>query len=199
MTRRGVLTGAAAIAGATALPRFLNPAAGAVAATAPAGRTAIGHVVVDERLAHSAAFAGGFDGPRIHAVSALDDLCNRWYSQLRKLVLADALDIAGLTSWMDYLVMRGCAREIGYASAFHAEHLPGATGFEHRVSAYPDLPARLTGLRDPQSWAQALGEALASGAQLRSRFVPGQVFSAITAAASPGHVRMVSWVFSPRI
>jgi hypothetical protein len=51
MTRRGVLTGAAAIAGVTALPQFLN--------ARPAGRSAICHVVVDERLTQSAAFAAG--------------------------------------------------------------------------------------------------------------------------------------------
>ena len=55
MTRRGVLTGAAAIAGVTALP--------AVPEHAPGGRSAIGHVVVDERLIAirrlcRAAFAG---------------------------------------------------------------------------------------------------------------------------------------------
>jgi hypothetical protein len=106
ITRRGVLTGAAVIAGVTALPQFLTPASTA--------RSAIGHVVVDERLAHSAAFAGGFVGASIHRVSALDDLCNRWYTRLRREVLADARHIAGLTTWIDYVVMQGCAAEIGY-------------------------------------------------------------------------------------
>jgi hypothetical protein len=106
ITRRGVLTGAAVIAGVTALPLFLAPASRA--------RSAIGHVVVDDRLAHSAAFARGFVGANIHHVNALDDLCNRWYTQLRREVLADARHIAGLTTWMDYVVMRSCAAEIGY-------------------------------------------------------------------------------------
>jgi hypothetical protein len=118
MTRRGVLTGAAAIAGVTALPQFLN--------ARPAGRSAIGHVVVDERLSQSAAFAAGFPGSRIHTVSALDDLCNRWYTQLRRQVRADAAPIAGLTNWMDYVVMRSCAAEIGYVRTFHAEHRSAA-------------------------------------------------------------------------
>jgi hypothetical protein len=106
ITRRGVLTGAAVIAGVTALPSFLTPAS--------AARSAIGHVVVDDRLAHSAAFAGGFGGSKIHHVNALDDLCNRWYTRLRREVVADAGHIAGLTTWMDYVVMRSCAAEIGY-------------------------------------------------------------------------------------
>ena len=106
ITRRGVLTGAAVIAGVTALPSFLAPAGTA--------RSAIGHVVVDARLAHSAAFAGGFVGANIHHVNALDDLCNRWYTRLRREVLADARHIAGLTTWIDYVVMQGCAAEIGY-------------------------------------------------------------------------------------
>jgi hypothetical protein len=118
LTRRGVLTGAAAIAGVTALPQFLN--------APPAGRRATRHVVVDERLIQSAAFADGFPGSRIHTVGALDDLCNRWYTQLRRQVLADAAAIAGLTTWMDYVVMRSCAVEIGYVRTFHAEHRSAA-------------------------------------------------------------------------
>jgi hypothetical protein len=164
ITRRGVLAGAAVIAGASTVPAFFAPAS-----------SAIGHVVVDDRLAHSAAFAGGFVGPKVHHVDALDDLCNRWYTRLRRIVLADAQHIAGLTTWIDYVVMHGCAAEIGYGRAFHAEHLP-----------------------DTQFWPQALGEALACGAHLRARFTPGQVCSAATAATATGHVRMVSWVFSPR-
>jgi hypothetical protein len=118
MTRRGVLTGAAAIAGVTALPQFLN--------ARPAGRSSIGHVVVDERLTQSAAFAAGIPGSRIHSISALDDLCNRWYTQLRRQVLAEAGPIAGLTTWIDYVVMRSCAAEIGYVGTFHAEHRSAA-------------------------------------------------------------------------
>jgi hypothetical protein len=110
MTRRGVLSGAAALAGVTSLPQFLNS-------------SAIGHVVVDERLAHSAAFATAFDGARLHRVSALDDLCNRWYTRMRKAVLTDARPIAGRTSWIDYVVMRSCAAEIGYRRTRYTEHL----------------------------------------------------------------------------
>jgi hypothetical protein len=187
LTRRGVLTGAAAIAGITALPPFLN------------SRKAIGHVVVDQRLAQSAPFARGVAAARVHTVGALDDLCHRWYTQLRTQVLADAGHIAGLTTWMDYVVMRDCAAEIGYAGAFHAEHVPLApAGVAHAVTAHPDLLSLLTGLATPLSWPQVIGEALATGAHLRSRFVPGVVFSGTTAAAA-GHVRMVTWVFSPRV
>ena len=187
MTRRGVLTGAAAIAGMTALPQFLN------------AHTAIAHVVVDERLAQSAQFARGVAATRVHAVGALDDLCSRWYTQLRAEVLADAGHIAGLTTWMDYVVMRSCAAEIGYTGAFHAEHVPrGAAGLAHAVTAHPDLLLALTRLARPQDWARTMGEALASGAHLRSRHVPGEVFSG-TSATSAGHMRMVTWVFSPRV
>ncbi len=187
MTRRGLLTGAAAMAGMTALPQFLD------------ARAAIGHVVVDRRLAQSAQFARGVAAPRMHAVGALDDLCNRWYRQLRAAVQADGRHIAGLTTWMDHVVMRSCAAEIGYTCAFHAEHIPAAAaGLTHAITAHPQLLSALTGLAQPQTWAQVLGEALASGAHLRSRFVPGEVFSATTVAAA-GQVRMVTWVFSPRV
>ena len=157
ITRRGALTGAAALAGLTSFPRLLNA-------------SPIGHVVVDERLAHSAAFAAGFAAARLHRVDALDDLCNRWYTRLRKAVLADARHIAGLTGWMDYMVMHSCAAEIGYRGSFHAEHL-----------ASPD---------STQSWAQGLGEALACGVH--------PAVAAIRAAAVSDHVRLVAWVFSPR-
>jgi hypothetical protein len=131
LSRRGVLTSAAALAAATALPRFLHPSL--------VGRTSIGHVVVDERLSQSAMFASGFDGPRLYAINALDDLCNRWYTQLRREVRASSQPIAGLTTWIDYVVMRSCAAEIGYAGVFHAEHVPGGGLLAHRVTAHPDL------------------------------------------------------------
>jgi hypothetical protein len=54
-------------------------------------------------------------------------------------VLANCGHIAGLTTWMDYVVMRSCAAEIGYAGAFHAEHVPGRGIVEHQVIAHPDL------------------------------------------------------------
>jgi hypothetical protein len=106
ITRRGALIGAAAFTGVSALPPLLAPA--------NAARSAIGHVVIDDRLVDSAAFAAGFVGTKIHHVDALNDLCNRWYTQLRRQVLADAQPIAGLTNWIDYVVMRSCAAEIGY-------------------------------------------------------------------------------------
>jgi hypothetical protein len=155
MTRRGVLTGAAALAGVTSLPQILNA-------------SAVGHVVVDDRLAQSAAFASGFQGARIHRVSALDDLCNRWYTRMRQAVRADGRQVAGLTSWLDYIVMHGCAAEIGYRSTFHNEHL-----------TQPD---------SAQSWARTMGQALASGAHLPPHSVSG---------GAPDHVRVVTWVFSP--
>lgn len=109
MTRRGILAGAAALAGVTSLPIF---------ASAPG----IGHGVLDERLAHSAAFARALNAGRLHRVNALEDLCQRWYTQIRTQVLADGRGIAGLTTWMDYLVMRSCAAEIGYVRTAYTEH-----------------------------------------------------------------------------
>jgi hypothetical protein len=109
MTRRKVLAGAAALAGVASLPSMVSA-------------RRIGHVVVDERLPHSGAFAQTHESARIHPVNALNDLCNRWYTQMRAQVLADARDIAGVTSWMDYIVMRSCAAEIGYIRTSYAEH-----------------------------------------------------------------------------
>jgi hypothetical protein len=126
ITRRGVLTGAALIAAVTALPPFLTPSS--------AARSAIGHVVVDDRLAHSAAFADGFVGLNIHHVDALDDLCNRWYTRLRREVLADARHIAGLTTWMDYVVMRSCAAEIGYRQVSGATSAAALSDHVRRVT-----------------------------------------------------------------
>jgi hypothetical protein len=185
LSRRGLLTGAAAIAGVTALPRL----------TACAG---IVHVVVDERLPHSAGFAGGVRALRVHRISALDDLCHRWYTGLRRTVLAEGGSIAGLTTWMDYVVMRSCAAEIGYASAFHADHVPAGQTLEHAVYARPDVLAPLASAGGSRTWARALGQALASGDHLRSRFVPGRIFSAAAVSASPGPFRMVTWLFAPR-
>ena len=181
MTRRGLLTGAAAVAGMTALPQLLRPYQGLNALAAGPAHAAIGHVVVDERLPQSAFFARGLAGQRLHRVNALDDLCHRWYTRLRAEVLADAGRIAGLTHWMDYEVMRSCAAEIGYVGVFHAEHRPPAA----------TAPGS-------HGWAESLGSALATGARLR----PGQSVHAMTAdvadVADGGPMHMVTWVFAPR-
>jgi hypothetical protein len=122
LTRRGVLTGAAAIAGASALPKLLHLSPVLAAEAPPRGQhTPIHHVVVDERCTASAFFAGALHRPRIHRVSAVNDLCHQWYTRLRKEVLADAGHVAGMTTWIDYEVMRSCAAEIGYVRAFHSD------------------------------------------------------------------------------
>jgi hypothetical protein len=131
VTRRGVLAGAAAVAAATALPPFLQ--------SSRAARTAIGHVVVDERLVQAATLAGHALVPRLHTVGALDDLCSRWYLQLRREVLANSGHIAGLTTWMDYVIMRSCAAEIGYV--------------EQAMSAHRELAQLLARLDVRESWA----------------------------------------------
>jgi hypothetical protein len=188
ITRRGVLAGAAAIAGASAVPQVLRQQ-----------RAPIAHVVVDERLPAAAAFAAAIAGARVQKVNALADLCHRWYTQLRPQVLAVAAPVAGLTTWMDFVVMRDCAAEIGYRTEFHAEHVPGAAGLEHRVSARPELLRQLLRIDAPTLWPQALGAALARGAHLYSRSVPGQIYRATTADVTAGELRMISWVFSPRL
>jgi hypothetical protein len=132
VTRRGVLAGAAAIAAATALPPLLQ--------ASRATRLAIGHLVVDERLVQTATLTGHAAAPRVHTVGALDDLCSRWYRQLRREVLAtNGGLIAGLTTWMDYVVMRSCAAEIGYV--------------EQAMSAHRELAALLARLAARESWA----------------------------------------------
>ena len=103
MTRRGVLVGAAAIAGATALLQLLPSRRQTIAA---------GHLVFDERLIQTPHFAGRAAGLHTHTVSALQDLCNRWYTQLRRQVLSDGAPVAGLTTWMDHVIMRDCAAEL---------------------------------------------------------------------------------------
>ena len=130
MTRRGVLVGAAAIAGATALLQLLPSRRQTIAA---------GHLVFDERLIQTPHFAGRAAGLHTHTVSALQDLCNRWYTQLRRQVLSDGAPVAGLTTWMDHVIMRDCAAEIGYV--------------EHAASSYPELSALLRQLEIRESWA----------------------------------------------
>jgi hypothetical protein len=131
VTRRGVLVGAAAVAAATALPPFMQ--------ASRATRAPIGHVVIDERLVQTAPSAGHPLVARVHTVGALDDLCSRWYLQLRREVLASSGHIAGLTTWMDYVVMRSCAAEIGYV--------------EQALSAHRELSQLLAKLQVRESWA----------------------------------------------
>lgn len=101
------LTGACGIAG-------LLPRAFAAGAVDPALI-----VVQDGRYARSRQHADELAPRARQRLDARDDLARLWYAGLRDLAARTPLRLTGLTTWSDYLVMRGCAAEAGLRATSH--------------------------------------------------------------------------------
>jgi hypothetical protein len=101
--------------------------AGGPGARAGATRTAgVAHrgapaliVVQDGRYATSRRYAAARAPRALRVLEARADLARQWYGELRPLAARTPLQLAGLTSWSDFLVMRGCAVECGLRAATH--------------------------------------------------------------------------------
>jgi hypothetical protein len=108
--RRHVLGATLGVAGAACLAG-LAPRAAAGRTTRPV----VGRLVV----VHD----GGFESSRRHAdglalhahrtIDAREDLARLWYRELRLEAARAPLEFAGLTTWSDYVVLKGCAAEAG--------------------------------------------------------------------------------------
>ena len=185
LTRRGVLAGAAAVAG--------------IATLGPLSRAAAPHpalprlAITDPRFAESSVFVAGI-GSGVRHVQAGLDICRQWYDFLQPLTQQCRGAVTGLTTWIDFLVLRGCLGEAGLVCRYRGEHAP-RTGDGMLVHTIFGDDALIAALIDAaHDWPRALGAALAAG-----RGPAGTaVASAVAAVRPPGHMRMVSWLFSPR-
>ncbi|MFO1265598.1 MAG: hypothetical protein U1F67_01570, partial [Rubrivivax sp.] len=76
-------------------------------------------VVQDGRYAASRRHAAALAPQSVRVLEAQADLARQWYGGLRAEVARAPLRFAGLTTWADFLVMRGCAAECGLRRATH--------------------------------------------------------------------------------
>ncbi len=118
-SRRRVLGATLGIVGVACLPGRGPRAAAARpdAATLPGAPRLV--VVQDGRYAASRRHADEL-APRAQLlVDARDDLARLWYRDLAASAARTPLMFAGLTTWSDYLVLKGCAAEAGLRAARH--------------------------------------------------------------------------------
>ena len=103
--------GAAAVTGVAAAGVTLHAAERSSAAE----RTnRVSLLVTDARFEESKRFAATFAGAARCQLDIADDVCHHWYGSLRDRVTAEKGDLVGVTTWIDFEVMRGCAAEAGY-------------------------------------------------------------------------------------
>jgi hypothetical protein len=76
-------------------------------------------VVQDGRYARSRQHADELAPRARQRLDTRDDLARLWYAGLRDLAARTPLRLTGLTTWSDYLVMRGCAAEVGLRATTH--------------------------------------------------------------------------------
>lgn len=112
-SRRSLLRAALGLAGASWLA---TPAPRAAATPGPVRLV----VVRDGRYAASRRHAEGLAPQAQRILDARDDLARLWYRGLAAEARRTPLALAGLTTWSDYVVLRGCAAEAGLRAARHA-------------------------------------------------------------------------------
>jgi len=99
VSRRHILVGAASVAGLAALGPLV-----------PRALSGIHLVLTDPRLPQSPLFRASI-GDDVQHVALEADIGQQWYAGLRETVRGRT--VAGLTSWIDYVVLSDCAREQG--------------------------------------------------------------------------------------
>jgi hypothetical protein len=120
-SRRRVLGATLGVAGASC---FAGLAPGAAASGTHAGGTArlgVDRLVVvhDGRFESSRRHADGLARHAHRIIDAREDLARLWYRELRLEAARTPLAFAGLTTWSDYVVIRGCAAEAGLRESRH--------------------------------------------------------------------------------
>lgn len=123
----GATLGLAAASGIGALAPRAAAAGGydAAAGNAAAPDTRAGDsaapliVVQDARYAASRQHAAALAPQAARVLETRADLARQWYGGLRAAATRTPLQFAGLTTWSDFVVMRGCAAECGLRTASH--------------------------------------------------------------------------------
>jgi hypothetical protein len=103
--------------------------AGAAWLARSSAHAAVGRLVVvqDGRFASSRRHADGLARRAHRTIDAREDLARLWYRELRLEATRTPLAFAGLTTWSDYVVLRGCAAEAGLRESRY-ELIRGAGG-----------------------------------------------------------------------
>jgi hypothetical protein len=125
INRRRVIAGATAVAGVAATGVRLNANDGAA--------RPVSLLVTDTRFAASKRFAARIAGTARCQLDISDDVCRHWYGSIRERVRAEQGDLVGVTTWIDFEIMRGCAAEAGYV-CHSQQRLPARAGRVSLVS-----------------------------------------------------------------
>jgi hypothetical protein len=183
--RRELLVTAAGLAGSLVLAPTLR------AAPLPGFEPSMRLVALfDARYSDARKFAAAMERSGAPVLPAHSDVARLWYGALRARAFEGRLQIAGLTTYADFAVMRGSAAEAKMKVAFQAVHdARRATSVAHRIDharGLPEIEDRLA--RAGDDWPTVLALALCgkapqgiasapSTAASRARDNPGGLFS----------------------
>jgi hypothetical protein len=118
-SRRRMLGATFGLAGAWGIGALAARGDGAAIAGVAAATATTLIVVQDGRYAASRRHAEALAPRAARTLEARSDLARQWYGGLRAVAARTPLSFAGLTTWSDFLVMRGCAAECGLRAATH--------------------------------------------------------------------------------
>jgi hypothetical protein len=193
LTRRTVLQGGLAVAGAAALA---GPAGAWLAA--PRGSHLSYYKVVFDREHPAAQAFGRAAAAAGLPVQAIDrDVTGLWYHDLYHRWRQGLVAIAGMTPVRTAFCLQLFAQDVGMRMVYRAEHRPMASGgLEHRVTAPAALARRCSALETDLDWAEAAaGLVQRCPAQLKGRVA--RVLRSSEASGFAHDEALVSWVIAP--
>jgi len=191
MNRRDFLKGAA-MAPAAVLGARLS----AVASAFGPARMRVQAVVFDERYSGCRIFADALAREGAVVFAAGGDSASVWYGPLRARLARYGGAVAGLTTESDFVVSRGCGRELGLESMYEGTHdARELTRVVHRLTSRGgdarDVALALSGSH--AYWAESLASALGQIACRKT--VGNRTIAAVTKPRSDDHPGyLASWL-----
>lgn len=178
---------------ATFATQTLRAAEAALALDGAAPAVPLYKVLYDVRFPESVAFArrAAARGAVTHAIEG--DMTRFWYDDLYHRWRSGAAAIAGLTAHGPLFCLERLAWDQGMRVVFRAEHVPAASGVEHRLSG---PVAMLEGARRAAStghWGVAMADVVLGCPSGRAEIAAAEC-SSFGAALN---VELYSWVIAP--
>ncbi len=188
MNRRGFVGTAASAAALAAATRTL---------AAASDHRRIYKVVVDERFAAAAAFAGEARraGATIHPIRG--DVTELWFEDLYHRWRREPAAVAGLTTGVSLYCLSEVARDAGLKVVYHAEHETAGDGrTTHQAFGSERMRAQAARLGGGD-WAAEAARIVLSCPRTDFRRTPVERISALLRAGEHPD-RLSSWVIAPR-
>jgi hypothetical protein len=162
---------------------------------ASGGRARLCAVIRDVRYADARRFAEGLGGRSAMLLATVGDPVTLWRAECRLRLRSPAWRLAGMTTYSDFLLLRGCARECGASVIYQAVHDFRREPVLHVISAGESSASLASALRH-DDWTAWLAQALLR-APLRASPIDERSIRAVGGRPASDHPgTLVSWMIA---